>query len=67
MNKVYKWIQTGKTPPYYRVGSSIYFRASDVLVHDGAGAFCASECGRIYRRDAFKRVDSPPPGVNQQP
>jgi excisionase family DNA binding protein len=55
MNKVYKWIQTGKAPPYYRVGSSIYFRASDVLVHDGAGR---SLCQRVWADLPARRIQA---------
>jgi hypothetical protein len=67
INRLYKLIQSGKGPAYYRVGKSIYYRGSDLLGHDGEQrALCASECGRIYRRDAFKEVDFPPPDEDLQ-
>jgi predicted DNA-binding transcriptional regulator AlpA len=49
LDRLYKLLQIGTAPPHYKVGKSIYFRASDVLTNvSEQRAVCGGECGRTH-------------------
>jgi phage terminase Nu1 subunit (DNA packaging protein) len=62
LNTVDQWNQQSSGPPYYWVGNHIKYRLSDVQQWSSErrkqlAAVCSSECGRTYRRDAFKEIE----------
>jgi predicted DNA-binding transcriptional regulator AlpA len=62
LNTVDQWNQQSSGPPYYWVGNHVKYRLSDVQQWSSErrkqlAAVCSSECGRTYRRDAFKEIE----------
>jgi hypothetical protein len=63
LNTIDKWHEEGTGPPGYQTHKESQYRRSDVvrwLAEQGVTlAVCQSECGRTYRRTAFKAMSGP--------
>jgi hypothetical protein len=61
LDTIYEWHKEGTGPPGYQTHKESHYRRGDVigwLADQGVLlAICQSDCGGIYRVDAFKTVE----------